>query len=70
MENSGVAGYLRLKQLDPALCQAIVRFGEELTARHNMEPAVSCDVKQALCQFAIDMATRIATKQVMREFRP
>lgn len=65
MDNSGIAGYLRLRQMDPALCQAIVLFSEELTARHNLEPAMSCDVKQTLCQFAIDMATRIATQRVM-----
>lgn len=65
MDNSGIAGYLRLKRLDPALCRSIVLFAEELTGRHNLEPGVACEIKQALCQFAVDMATRIATKQVM-----
>lgn len=67
MDHSGIAGYLRLRDLDPALCRSIVVFGEELTGKHNLDPIVACDVKQALCQFAIDMATRIATRQVMGE---
>lgn len=64
MDHSGIAGYLRLKQLDPALCQSIVLFGEELTGRHNLEPGVSSEIKQALCQFAVDMATRRATAEI------
>lgn len=66
MDKSGIAGYLRLKQLDPVLCRSIVLFSEELTSRHNMDPAVSCEVKRALCQFAIDTITRYATESVMK----
>lgn len=61
MEHSGIAGYRRLKDLDPELCQAIVRFSEDMTAQHDLPLAVSIEVKQALCQFALDMATRYAT---------
>lgn len=67
MEWSGTAGYLALRQIDPALCQSIVRFSEQLAARHNFEPAVSVDVKQALCQFAVDSITRRASLRVLKE---
>lgn len=66
MDCSGIAGYLRLKDLDPALCRSIIVFGEQLTARHNLDPAVSCDIKQALCQFAVDTITRHATESIMK----
>lgn len=62
MENSGVSAYLRLRELDPALCRDIVKFAERLAIRHNLPPAVAVDMKQALCQFAVDLAIRRATR--------
>lgn len=67
MEFSGLSGYLRLKQMDPGLAQSILRFSEGLTIRHNLHPRVSTDIKQALCQFALDMAVRQATLRTLSE---
>lgn len=64
MDNSGVAAYLRLRDMDPILCRDIVRFAERLAERHNLEPVVSVEMKQALCQFAIDTVSRRATRQI------
>lgn len=66
MDNSGIAAYLRLRDLDPVLCQSIVRFAEQITGRHNLEPAVAVDIKQALCQFAVDTVIRQASRQLQR----
>lgn len=62
MENSGVSAYLRLRDLDPVLCRDIVKFAEQVAVRHNLQPAVAVDMKQALCQFAVDLAIRRATR--------
>lgn len=51
----GVSAYKQLKATKPELCQAIVLFAEKLAVRHNLEPAVAVDVKQALTQFAVDI---------------
>lgn len=67
MEWSGIAGYLTLRQIDPALCQSIVKFSEQLAERHNFEPDVSVDIKQALCQFSVDSITRRASLRVLKE---
>lgn len=66
MNHSGVSGYKMLRRIDPRLCNSIVDFSERLVERHNLEPDVACDLKQALCQFAIDLATRGATAQILK----
>lgn len=65
MENSGVSAYLRLRELDPALCRDIVKFAERLAIRHNLAPAVAVDIKQALCQFGLDMTIRRASESAL-----
>lgn len=65
VEYSRIAGYRRLREVDPALCQAVVKFSEDLAARYNLDLDMERDIKQALCQFAVDILTRLATEKVL-----
>ena len=64
MRHSGIAGYKRLRDTDPALCREIVAFSEGLAEHHGVDLAVVAVIKQAMCQFALDTLTRYATARV------
>ena len=62
MEYSRVAGYRRLREIDPVLCQAVVIFSENLAVRYNLALGMEREIKQAFCQFSVDTLTRLAAR--------